>query len=124
MGDEGSSRHPKGSNSMNAATRTARQIIKARQRANQKRTIATFVRKATTDTAAVKGVTAALRKTARTLRTAGLLGKVQTRTGKVAAGVIGKTYRYTATQIARIAAAYRPRKAEYRTVAQRLALAA
>ncbi|MCX4751736.1 hypothetical protein OG455_41765 [Kitasatospora sp. NBC_01287] len=109
---------------MLATTREARQIVKARRRANQKRTIATYVRKATTDTTAVKGVTAALRKAARDLRTTGQLGKVQTRTEKVAAGVIGKTYRYTAAQIARIAAAYRPRKAEYRIVAAKLALAA
>lgn len=109
---------------MNAASRKARQILRDRRRANQKRTISTFVRKATTDTAAVKGVTAALRKTARDLRTAGQLGKVQTRIEKVAAGVVGKTYRYTTAQISQIAAAYRPRKAEYRVVAARLALAA
>ncbi|WBP89511.1 hypothetical protein [Kitasatospora cathayae] len=109
---------------MQQRTRTARQIIKARRRANEKHAISAFVSKATADTAAVKGVTAALRKTARALRLAGQLGKVQTRTQKVATGVVGKTYRYTAAQIARIAAAYRPRKAEYKAVAARLALAA
>jgi hypothetical protein len=109
---------------MNAKARTARQTLRSRRRANQKRTIATFVRRATTDTTAAKGVTAALRKTARDLRKTGQLGKVQTRTEKVAAGVVGKTYRYTAAQIALIAAAYRPRKAEYKTVALRLTLAA
>jgi hypothetical protein len=109
---------------MLAATRKDRQILRSRRRANQKRTIATFVRKATTDTAAAKGVTAALRKTARQLRTTGQLGKVQTRIGKVTASVIGPVYRYTAAQIARIAAAYRPRKAEYKAVAARLALPA
>jgi hypothetical protein len=109
---------------MNAAARKAQQILRDRRRANTKRSISTFVRKATTDTAAVKGVTAALRKTARDLRRSGQLGKVQTRTQKVAAGVVGKTYRYTAAQISRIAAAYKPRKAEYKAVAARLALAA
>lgn len=109
---------------MNASYRKAAQLLRDRRRANAKRTIATYVRNATTDTAAIKGVTAALRKTARDLRRTGQLGKVQTRTEKVAAGVVGKTYRYTAAQIARIAAAYRPRKAEYKTVALRLALAA
>ena len=109
---------------MNVSSRKAAQLLRDRRRANQKRTISTHVRKATTDTAAVKGVTAALRKTARDLRTTGQLGKVQTRTGKVAAGVVGKTYRYTAAQIARIAASYKPRKAEYKAVAARLALAA
>lgn len=109
---------------MNAATRKARQILRDRRRANQKRTITTHVAKTTTDKAVAKGVTAALRKTARTLRLTGQLGKVQTRIGRVTASVIGPVYRYTAAQIALIAAAYRPRKAEYRVVAARLALAA
>jgi hypothetical protein len=109
---------------MNAASRKARQILRDRRRANAKRTIATHVAKTTTDTATAKGVTAALRKTARTLRTTGQLGKVQTRIGHVAANVIGPVYRYTAAQIALIAASYKPRKPEYRAVAARLALAA
>jgi hypothetical protein len=109
---------------MIATTRTARRTIKARRAANQKRSISTFVRKTGADTTTVKAVTAALRKTARTLRTSGQLGRVQTRTAKVTATVVGPVYRYTAAQIARIAAAYRPRKAEYRVVAARLTLAA
>lgn len=109
---------------MIAATRTARRIIKARRTASQKRTIATHVRKAGADTTTVKAVTAALRKTARTLRAAGELGRVQTRTERITARVVGPVYRYTAAQIALIAAAYRPRKPEFKTVAQRLALAA
>jgi hypothetical protein len=109
---------------MNANTRKARQILRDRRRANAKRTITTHVAKTTTDTKTVKAVTAALRKTARQLRTAGQLGKVQTRIGRVAANVIGPVYRYTAAQIALIAASYKPRKAEYRAVANRLVLAA
>jgi thiamine pyrophosphokinase len=109
---------------MNAASRKARQILRNRRRANQKRTITTHVAKTTTDTATAKAVTAALRKTARTLRQAGQLGKVQTRISHVTATVVGPVYRYTAAQIALIAAAYRPRKAEYKAVAARLALAA
>ncbi|MGW6912512.1 hypothetical protein ACWGB8_01620 [Kitasatospora sp. NPDC054939] len=109
---------------MNARTRTARQTLRNRTRANQKRTIATHVRKATTDAAAAKGVTAALRKTARELRKAGLLGKVQTRIARVTADRVGPVYRYTAAQVALIAATYRPRKAEYKAAALRLTLAA
>jgi hypothetical protein len=109
---------------MNAASRKARQILRDRRRANAKRTIATHVAKTTTDTATVKGVTAALRKTARELRKAGRLGKVQTRTEHVTADRVGPVYRYTAAQIALIAASYKPRKPEYRAVATRLALAA
>lgn len=105
---------------MNASARTARQILRDRRRANAKRTIATHVRKATTDTATVKAVTAALRKTARQLRAAGVLGRVQTRIARVTAAVVGPVYRYTAGQVALIAAAYRPRKDEYKTVAAQL----
>jgi hypothetical protein len=109
---------------MNARTRAERQALRNRRRANQKRTIATHVRKATTDAATVKGVTAALRKTARELRKAGLLGKVQTRIARVTADRVGPIYRYTAAQIALIAANYRPRKAEYKLAAAQLRLAA
>jgi hypothetical protein len=107
-----------------ASSRKAAQLLRDRRRANQKRTISTHVRNATTDIAAVKGVTAALRKTARDLRTTGQLGKVQTRTEHVTPDRVGPVYRYTAAQIARIAAAYKPRRAEYKAVALRLALAA
>jgi len=111
-------------NAKTARNLKARQILRDRRRANAKRTITTHVAKTTTDTKTVKAVTAALRKTARQLRLAGALGRVQTRIGRVTATVIGPVYRYTAAQIALIAAAYRPRKAEYKTVAARLALAA
>jgi hypothetical protein len=107
-----------------ASARKARQILRDRRRANAKRTISTFVRKATDDTATVKGVTAALRKVAKDLRKAGELGRVQTRTERITATVIGPVYRYTRDQIARIAAAYKPRKPAYRTVAAQLRLAA
>lgn len=109
---------------MNAASRKARQILRDRRRANAKRTISTRVRKTTTDTKVVDGVSNALRTLAKKLREAGQLGRVQTRIGRVADGVIGPVYRYTAAQIARVAAVYRPRKAEYRTVAAQLRLSA
>lgn len=105
---------------MNASSRTARQIIKARRAANTKRSISTHVARATADRAARKAVTAALRKSAKTLREAGQLGKVQTRVCYVTASVVGPNYRYNAAQVARIAAAYRPRKAEYKAVREAL----
>jgi hypothetical protein len=106
---------------MNASARKAQQILKARRNAGKKRTIGTRVRKVTTDTSAVKAVTAALQKVAKKLRETGALGRVQTRIGTVAAGVVGKTYRYTAAQMATIAQAYKARKAEYKAVAAALA---
>jgi hypothetical protein len=105
---------------MNAKARTARQILKARRDANAKRSISTHVAKATADRAARKAVTAALRKSAKTLREAGQLGKVQTRVCYVTASVVGPNYRYNAAQVARIAAAYKPRKAEYKMVRETL----
>lgn len=109
---------------MNASSRKAARLLRDRRRANAKRTISTFVRKTTTDTDAVKGVTAALRKTARDLRITGQLGKVQTRIEHVTPDRIGPVYRYTAAQIARIAASYKPRKPEYKAIAAHLCLAA
>lgn len=110
---------------MNAKTATklkVRELLRDRRRANQKRTISTHVRRAAGQT--IDGVTNALRKTAKTLRESGALGRVQTRTETVKPGIVQKVYRYTAGQIALIASAYKPRKAEYRVVAARLALAA
>lgn len=105
---------------MNASSRTARQIIKARRAANAKRSISTHVAKVTADRAARKAVTAALRKGAKQLRESGQLGKVQTRVGYVTPSVVGPCYRYRAAQIAKIAAVYRPRKAEYKAVREAL----
>lgn len=101
---------------MNAKARTARQIVKARRSANTKRCISTYVARVTGDEAVRKAVTNALRTNAKKLREAGELGKVQTRTCHVTTGVVGKKYRYTAEQLRRIAAAYKPRKAEYKAV--------
>ena len=105
---------------MNAKARTARQIVKARRAANAKRSLSTHVAKVTADRAARKAVTAALRKNAKGLRETGQLGKVQTRVCYVTASVTGPNYRYNAAQVARIAAAYRPRKAEYKIVRELL----
>jgi hypothetical protein len=103
------------------SARKAARLLRDRRRANAKRTISTFVRKTTTDTKAVDGVTNALRTVAKKLRQAGQLGKVQTRTEHVTPDRVGPVYRYTAAQIARIAASYKPRKPEYKAIALQLA---
>lgn len=101
---------------MNASTRTARRIVKARKTASKKRCISTYVGKAVKDAKTAEAVTNALRSVAKKLRDGGDLGKVQTRTGVVACGTTGKIYRYNACQMATITAKYAPRKAEYKTV--------
>lgn len=101
---------------MNDRTRNAHRMIKARRAAGRKCSLSTYVARQTKDTAARKTVTNALRNAAKPLRESGALGKVQTRVCFVAPGVAGKNHRYTAAQVARIAAAYRPRKAEYKAV--------
>lgn len=105
---------------MNANTRTGRRIIEARRLAakgdSRKRHISTHVAQVVADRPTRKAVTAALQKAAKPLRESGDLGEVRTRVCAVAAGVRGKTYRYNRGQLARIAAAYNPRKADYRTV--------
>lgn len=101
---------------MNAATTAKRQILKARRSAGKKRCLSTYVAKATENQAARKAVTAALRKAAKPLREAGALGRVQARTCYVAAGVVGRKYRYTEAQLRRACEAYKPRKAEYKAV--------
>lgn len=107
---------------MNAATRTGRQTIKDRRAGLARYCISTHVARATKDEAARKTVTDALRKTAKQMRESGALGRVQVRIGKVAEGVMGPTYRYTAVQVAALAAVYKPRKDTCKAV--RLALLA
>lgn len=105
---------------MNASTREKRQTIKDRRAGGDKRCLSTYVARTTTDETARKAVTAALRKAAKSLREGGALGKVQKRTCYVTAGVVGTKYRYTAAQVARIAAQYKPRNAAYKTVREAL----
>lgn len=101
---------------MKQNSRQGRQTLKARRAAGRKCSLSTYVARQTEDAAARKTVTNALRNAAKPLRESGALGKVQTRVCFVAPGVAGKNHRYTAAQVARIAAAYRPRKAEYKAV--------
>jgi hypothetical protein len=108
---------------MNASARKAQQIVTARRRANKKRSLSSVVATVTENVQARKTVTAALRKAAKTLREAGKLGRVQRRIRRIGVAV-RLNYRYTVAQVAAIAAAYRPRKAEYVAVRNALAAAA
>jgi len=99
---------------MNASYREGQRRIRARRAANRKACISTHVAKVTTNEKDAIAVTAALRTRAKKLREAGSLGKVQTRVCRVAPGVVGPKYRYTAAQVAEIAEGYRPRKDAYK----------
>lgn len=105
---------------MDATTRTARRIVKARRAAGKARCISTHVARVTEDVAARKAVTTALRKVAKQMRDNCELGRVQTRVQPVEGGRVGPVYRYNTCQMAAVAAAYKPRKAEYKTVRQAL----
>lgn len=91
-------------------------VLRERRRANRKRSLSTYVARVAETPAARKAVTSALRTNAKKLRESGQLGRVQTRTGYVTSTVVGKSYRYTAVQVAMIARLYKPRKAEYQDV--------
>jgi rRNA maturation endonuclease Nob1 len=101
----------------NADKAAAKAARAAHLTTNKARTISTHVRKVA-DANIVKGATEALRKVAKKLRDAGSLGKVSAFIRKVD-GVARLTYRYTARQLAVVAADYskRVRKAEYKQVA-------
>lgn len=114
------SRNEGSRDTVNAATRIKREIIKHRRAGAEKRCLSTYVASVTADAKARKAVTAALRKAAKALREGGFLGKVQKRICRVAATVIGPKYRYTAAQVASIAAAYNPRNAAYKAVREAL----
>lgn len=104
---------------MNASARKAQQIIRTRRAANGKgrrTTLNNAVAAVTADKTVRKGVTAALRKAAKPLREAGELGTVKGKRCNVADGVRGMKHLYTARQVAKIAASYKPRKVEYKTV--------
>jgi hypothetical protein len=100
-----------------------RETIRNRRAGGDKRCLSTYVARVTTDEKAREAVTAALRKAAKPLRDGGALGRVQRRVCHVAAGVVGTKYRYTAAQVARIAANYKPRLDAYKAVRDTLAAA-
>ncbi len=112
---------------MNAKTRTERQTLRARTRANR---AAARIRREGAGTLAAHAIAAGLAPTqARTVasslrRNATKLG-VTGRTGiSYTKGRARQCTRYTTAQVARIAVAYRPRKPAYILAAAKLALAA
>jgi len=108
---------------MNASARKAQHLVTERRRKNRKRSLSTAVAAVTENAQARKTVTVALRKAAKTLREAGRLGRVQRKVCRIA-DAVRLNYRYTVAQVAKIAAAYRPRKAEYVAVRNALVAAA
>lgn len=105
---------------MNASARKAQDIIRRRKAANglgtRRSTLNNAVKVVTADKAVRKGVANALRTAAKPLRERGELGDVKAKRCAVADGVRGLKHLYTDEQVRKVAAAYRPRKAEYRDV--------
>ncbi|WP_180989937.1 hypothetical protein [Streptomyces cahuitamycinicus] len=102
-----------------AASAERRTIAKAARRVRTgPRSLATHIIATGADAATVKGVAKALQGVAKTARTNGLKGKRARirRSFNGARNVVKTVYRYTREQIAQIAAAYKPRKAEYKAV--------
>ncbi|MBZ6253539.1 hypothetical protein KVH27_34895 [Streptomyces olivaceus] len=127
------------------ASVAARRVLRDRVRANraaaaQRRTVARAARRIRTgarsiathviatgvDAATVKGIVKALQTAAKAARTKGLKGKRARirRSFNGARNVVKTVFRYTREQIAEIAAQYKPRKAEYKTVRAALIAAA
>lgn len=112
---------------MNATAHTARQIVKDRSLSTRSArriarrgngTLAAHVLAVGVTVRKARSVAGSLRKSAAKL---GIEGEAGISFRK---GAARKCTRYTSTEVARIAAAYRPRKAEYKIVATQLALAA
>lgn len=112
---------------MNARTRTARQTLKTRTRTNR---AAAKIRREGVATLATHVIAAGLGvKEARTV--ASSLRKNATKAGVTGTPGISYTHgqrrsctRYSRTEVAAIALVYRPRRADYKTAAAKLALAA
>ncbi|MEU6462206.1 hypothetical protein [Streptomyces sp. NPDC046976] len=102
-----------------AASRTRRATARAARRIRTgARSLATHVIATGTDQATVKGIVKALQGVAKAARDNGLKGK-RARIRRSINGtrnVVKTVYRYTREQVAQIAARYKPRKAEYKTV--------
>ncbi|WP_441251175.1 hypothetical protein [Kitasatospora sp. McL0602] len=112
---------------MNASARTARQIL--RDRTRTQRAAARITRRGTgtlTTHAVAQGLTTRdARSVAGSLRKAAAKLAITGSAVRVHAGRQMRNARhYTPAQVAQLAATYRPRKAEYKTVAAKLALAA
>lgn len=102
-----------------AASRARRATARAARAVRvSARSITTHVIATGADTATVKGVVKALQGVAKTARANGLKGK-RVRIRRTAQGFkrhAVTAYRYTRAQVAQIAAAYKPRKAEYKAI--------
>ena len=112
---------------MNDRTRTARQILKARTRTqraaakirrNGQGTLATHCIAAGLGVCEARTVASSLRKNATKAHVTGTVGVSYTH------GRARQCTRFTPREVAAIAVIYRPRKAAYKVVASRLALAA
>ncbi|CAL9326726.1 hypothetical protein [Streptomyces sp. SudanB91_2054] len=102
-----------------AAAAQRRAVARAARRVRTgARSIATHVIATGADAATVKGIVKALQTTANKARANGVKGKRARirRSFNGARNVVKTVYRYTREQIAQIAAQYKPRKAEYKTV--------
>ncbi|MGA5127790.1 hypothetical protein ACPCAG_31370 [Streptomyces pseudogriseolus] len=116
------------------ASVTARRVLRDRVRANraaaaERRAVARAARRVRTgprslvthviatgaDATTVKGVVAALRTAAKKAGVKGRRARIR-RSFNGARNVVKTVYRYTRDQVAEIAAAYKPRKAEYKAV--------
>lgn len=116
------------------ASVTARRVLRDRVRANraasaERRAVAQAARRVRTgarslvthviatgaDAATVKGVVKALRTAAKNAGVKGRRAHIR-RSFDGARNVVKTVYRYTRAQVAQIAAAYKPRKAEYKAV--------
>ncbi|MGW2496191.1 hypothetical protein ACWCV2_17035 [Streptomyces pseudogriseolus] len=116
------------------ASVTARRVLRDRVRANraaaaERRAVARAARRVRTgprslvthviatgaDAATGKGVVAALRTAAKKAGVKGRRARIR-RSFNGARNVVKTVYRYTRDQVAEIAAAYKPRKAEYKAV--------
>ena len=104
------------SRSSNKAARIIRERKAANGLGNRRSTLNNAVAAATGDRSVRKAVAAALRKTAKPMRESGDLGAVKSKRCNVADGVRGVKHVYTRQQVRKVAAAYNPRKAEYKAV--------
>ncbi|GBQ04369.1 hypothetical protein SSP531S_58630 [Streptomyces spongiicola] len=99
-----------------AASAERRAVARAARRVRTTaRSLATHIIATGADATTVKGVASALRTAA---KKAGIKG-TRTRTRRTVDGFRGRAvtaYRYTRAQVAQIAAAYKPRKAEYKAI--------
>jgi hypothetical protein len=107
-----------------AATSERRSAAQAARRVRTgPRSLVTHVLALGVDRDTVKGASNALRKVAKEIGIRGRRARIR-RTFDGVKNRVGNVYRYTRSQVAAIAAAYKPRKAEYKAVRAALIAAA